>query len=240
MTPNIDQRYIYWPQLIQGHLVKRYKRFLADVKLDSGELITAHCPNSGSMKESSESGRPVFLSYHDNPKRKLKYTWELIEMPDSLVGVNTQRPNRLVELAISSGHIKELSNYSSIKREIKVSDHSRLDLHLSNEKGDSCFVEVKNCTLVKKGNASFPDAITTRGRKHLIELQKLVRPNVRCVIFFLIQRMDAKIFRPADEIDKEYGAELRKATQNGVEILVYDVLIDLEKIGVNDKLPFLL
>ncbi|MBU2512285.1 DNA/RNA nuclease SfsA [bacterium] len=240
MNPIIDQHFIYWPQLIQGHLIKRYKRFLADVKLNTGELVTAHCPNSGSMKECSEAGRPVFLSFHDNPKRKLKYTWELIDMHDSLVGVNTQIPNRLVELAISSGRIKELNTYTRINREVKVSDHSRLDLFLSNEKGETCFVEVKNCTLVKNGKASFPDAITTRGRKHLVELQKLVKSGVRSVIFFLVQRMDAEIFKPADDIDKEYGVELRKAYDNGVEMLVYDVSISQQKIGVNNKLPFLL
>lgn len=231
---------IYWPQLIQGRLLKRYKRFLADVKLNNGKIVTAHCPNSGSMKECSEPGSLVFLSYHDNPKRKLKYTWELIKMPDSLVGVNTQWPNKLVELAIKSGCINELDNYTKITREVKVSDHSRLDFHLSNEKGEICYVEVKNCTLVKNGEASFPDAVTTRGKKHLVELQNMVKSDVRGVIFFLVQRMDAKIFKPADDIDKEYGLELRKAHQNGVEILVYDVTIDMDKIGVHKQLPYVL
>lgn len=233
-----DKHYLLWPELHRGTLIKRYKRFLADVKLDNGSTVTAHCPNSGSMKECSEPGSPVYLSYHDNPKRKLAYTWELIQMKGSLIGVNTQWPNRLVELGIAEGRVKELTSYPVIRREVKVNDRSRLDLLLSNEKGEQCYVEVKNCTLVKDQLASFPDAVTTRGKKHLSELQLLLAPKTRCVIFFLVQRMDAELFTSADEIDEQYGVELRKAHANGVEILVYDVDVDLQKIGLNKGLPF--
>ncbi len=236
----LEEKYIYWPTLIKGTLIKRYKRFLADIKLDSGEVITAHCANSGSMKDCSLPGQPVYVSHHDNPKRKLKYTWELIEMPDSLVGVNTFWPNKLVSQAITSGAVEELRGYQSLSQEVKVGDHSRLDILLSDSQSQLCYIEVKNCTMVNNGIAAFPDAITTRGHKHLVELQNLIGSSVRCVMFYLIQRMDAKLFRPADEIDQEYGKELRKANEKGIEILVYDVLIDQIKIGVNQQIPFIL
>ena len=228
---------LLWPELTPGTLVKRYKRFLADVKLNSGDLVTAHCANSGTMKECSETGRPVYLSFHDNPKRKLKYTWEMIKMPTSLVGVNTMVPNRLVKKSIEDGLVEQLKGYENIKAEVKVSDRSRLDLLLTNKDREKCFVEIKNCTLVKDGLASFPDAVTTRGRKHLVELQRLAKKGNRSIIFFLVQRMDAKTFSPADNIDPAYGKELRKAKNNGVEIIVYDVIIDLNKIVLGKKIP---
>jgi len=225
-----------WPELTSGTLVKRYKRFLADVKLKSGELVTAHCANSGTMKECSETGRTVYLSFHDNPKRKLKYTWEMIEMPTSLVGVNTLVPNRLVKKSIEDGRVEQLRGYDNVKAEVKVSSSSRLDLMLTKEDREKCFVEIKNCTLVKEEIAYFPDAVTTRGQKHLVELQRLVKDGNRGVIFFLVQRMDAKAFSPADDIDPAYGKELRKAKRNGVEVMVYDVIIDLNKIVLGKKI----
>ncbi len=229
-----------WPELFQGTLVKRYKRFLADVKLDDGGLVTAHCPNSGAMHTCSDPGRPVYLSFHNNPKRKLKYTWELIHMPDSLVGVNTLVPNRLVKLAVEKDRVAALKGYGRVRAEVKTSDHSRLDLLLEKEGNRDCFVEVKNCTLVEGGVARFPDAVTTRGRKHLLELQRLVSEGNRGVMFFLVQRMDAESFCPADDIDPAYGEELRKAHCNGVEILVYDVSIDLACIRLNKPVPCIL
>ena len=218
--------------------MKRYKRFLADVRLDNGSLVTAHCPNSGTMRACSAPGQPVYLSFHDNPKRKLKYTWELIHMPGSLVGVNTLVPNRLVKQSIENGQVKELTGYDRVRAEVKTSEHSRLDLMLEKEGSRDCFVEVKNCTLVEGRVARFPDAVTARGRKHLLELQRLVAEGYRGVMFFLVQRMDADRFMPADDIDPVYGEELRKAHQNGVEILVYDVQIDLTAIGINHNIPY--
>jgi len=231
---------LYWPELYAGTLLRRYKRFLADVRLDSGVEITAHCPNSGSMTGCSEPGRPVYLSYHDNPKRKLAYTWELIDMPESLVGVNTLVPNRLVSAAIRAGEVHGLDHFQTLQPEVKAGRNSRLDLLLSNTKTDQCYVEIKNCTLVTEGMARFPDAVTARGRQHLLELQDLVKKGDRCVMFFLIQRMDAKQFAPADHIDPAYGRELRKAADNGVEMLAYDVAIDFEKISLNRQLPVIL
>ncbi|MGA1826048.1 MAG: DNA/RNA nuclease SfsA [bacterium] len=230
---------LLWPTLSSGTLIKRYKRFLADVRLDSGETVTAHCPNSGSMATCAEPDRPVYLSYHNDPKRKLKYTWELIEMPTSFVGVNTNVPNRLVKLSIEKGLVKELAGYETIQAEVKSGKTSRLDLMLTNNNGDEqCFVEVKNCTLVTDSVAYFPDAVTSRGFKHLVELQRLVSEGIRAVMFFLVQRMDATLFKPADHIDPAYGKELRRAVSNGVEILVYDVCIDLKQIVLNKKIPF--
>lgn len=229
---------LVWPELIPGILVKRYKRFMADVKLADGEVVTAHCPNSGSMRECCEPGRPVHLSFHNNPKRKLKYTWELIEMPTSIVGINTLIPNRLVAESIEAGLVSDLNGYDNIAREVKTSDNTRLDILLSSEDGNRCYVEIKNCTLVKEGVACFPDAVTSRGLKHLVELSSLVSKGFRCVIFYVIQRMDAKVFQPADHIDPAYGRELRQVLKHGVEILVYDTRIDLKTIRLNQKIPY--
>ena len=231
-------RSLSWPRLIPGTLIKRYKRFMADVKLKSGEIVTAHCPNSGSMQQCCEPGRPVYLSFHDNPKRKLKYTWELIEMPTSLVGINTLVPNKLVAKSIEAGMVSDLDGYDKITREVKTQNNSRLDILLSKRDKDHCFVEIKNCTLVEDKIAFFPDAVTSRGLKHLVELRALVSTGVRCVMFYLIQRMDAELFQPADHIDPAYGRELRNALGHGVEILVYDTRIDLETITLNRKIPY--
>ncbi|HKI47783.1 MAG TPA: DNA/RNA nuclease SfsA [Desulfobacteria bacterium] len=226
-----------WPRLVEGTLIKRYKRFMADVKLRNHHVVTAHCPNSGSMKACCEPGRKVYLSRHNKPSRRLKYTWEMIDMGTSLVGVNTMVPNRLTEAAIVAGDVPALSGYEEVRTEVKYGQNSRIDILL--EKGKNrCFVEVKNCTLVVKGLACFPDAVTSRGLKHLIELQNQVKQGDRSVMFYLIQRMDADRFEPADHVDPAYGEELRKAVLNGVEVLVYDVKMDLEGIRLNLPLPF--
>ncbi len=225
-----------WPRLIRGTLIQRYKRFLADVKLRNGHVVTAHCPNSGSMRTCSEPGRPVFLSISKNPRRKLRYTWELIHMPSSLVGVNTLVPNRLVEQAAREGTVPELAGYESRKREVRYGRNSRIDLLLERG-GERCFVEVKNCTLMDGGVACFPDAVTSRGLKHLQELREQVRAGARAVMFFLIQRMDARRFAPADGIDPDYGRELRRAAEAGVEVLAYDVAVDLERIRLRRAVP---
>lgn len=228
---------LVWPPLIKGTLLKRYKRFLADVKLQDGTVVTAHCPNTGSMQGCSEPGRPVYLSSHDNPKRKLKYTWELIEMPTSLVGVNTLVPNRLVFESIKAGLVPELTGYETAAREVKINDHTRLDFALTRPDGQQCYGEIKNCTLVNDGVALFPDAVTSRGLKHLSELEALVDAGNRCVMVYFIQRMDAGVFRPADQIDPEYGRGLRRAVRRGVEMLAYDVFIDLKGIRLNRRIP---
>ena len=232
-----DSGSLNWPPLIQGTLIRRYKRFLADVRLRNGHVVVAHCPNSGSMLACSEPGRTVYLSRHNNPKRRLRYTWEMIKMPTSLVGVNTLVPNRLVKAAILAGRIEQLTDYEQVRSEVNYGTHSRIDLLL--EKGPHrCLVEVKNCTLVTDKVACFPDAVTARGLKHLKELQAQVRSGARSVMFYLVQRMDAERFRPADHIDPAYGQEFRRAIRNGVEVMVYDVQIDLERIQLSRELPF--
>ena len=158
-------------------------------------------------------------------------------MPTSLVGVNTLVPNKLVKTSILADKIQELSGFDRVRSEIKYGGNSRIDLLL--EKGETqCFVEVKNCTLVTDGVAYFPDAVTSRGLKHLVELQQQVRLGNRGVMFFLVQRMDARMFKPADHIDPAYGKELRRAFRNGVEIMVYDVILDLKKIELNRRMPY--
>jgi sugar fermentation stimulation protein A len=226
-----------WPRLISGTLIRRYKRFLADVRLENGDVVIAHCPNTGSMQGCSQSGRTVYLSVHNNPKRKLKYTWELIDMPTSLVGVNTLVPNRLIFESIKTGQVPELTGYNTIEREIPIGNHSRIDLMLTDSEDRRCYIEIKNCTLVSDGIARFPDAVTTRGLRHIQELVKLKAAGFRAVMFYFIQRMDARLFKPADHIDAAYGRELRRAVQMGLEIFAYDVLIDSKHIRIHRNIP---
>lgn len=233
----LDSAGLTWPALVRGRLIKRHQRFLADVRLDDGTKVTAHCPNSGRMTGCSEPNRPVFLSYHDNPRRKLKYTWELIEMPQSLIGVNTLVPNRLVAKAVLYNSPPELSGYDQVQSEVRVNPHTRLDLKLSAKGRRDCYVEIKNCTLVENAIAQFPDAPTTRGQKHLICLEALKADGHRAVIFFLVQRTDAIGFCPADSVDALYGRQLRRVVSKGVEILVYDVNLNLEGISLGKSLP---
>lgn len=228
---------IEWPELIKGTLIKRYKRFKADVKLRNGHVVTALCPNTGSMTSCSEPGRTVYLSKHNRPERKLKYTWELIEMPTSLVGVNTGIPNKLVKKSIEKKIIKELSDFEKIRSEVKYGKNSRIDILLEN-RNKKTFIEVKNCTLMENNTCYFPDAVTSRGLKHLIELQREVKSGNRAVMFYLIQRMDVTRFEPAFHIDPSYSEELKKAYNNGVEIVAYDVNIDTKKIAINRTIPF--
>ena len=226
------------PPLLRGKLIKRYKRFLADVELDTGETVTAHCPNSGSMKGCATPGSQVWLSQSDNPKRKLKYTWELILAPDTMIGINTQVPNTLVKPSIETNLIDELSGYDRVKAEVKTSEHTRLDLLLEKDTGEKCYVEIKNCTLVENGVAMFPDAVTTRGQKHLDELAYLVSLGHRGIIFYLIQRMDALSFKPASMIDPIYAEKLKQAVSNGVEIVIRDTIIDTQSIKIGKPIKW--
>ncbi len=206
--------------LYPGVLIRRYKRFLADVELESGGTVTAHCPNSGSMKGCSIPGGRVLLSMSGNPGRKLRYTWELAQVNGSWVGINTGLPNKLAAEAIRLGAIPELSGYDDIRSEVRYGKDSRIDLLLSGPRG-LCYVEVKNVTLVEGNRALFPDAETLRGQKHLKELMREVREGNRSVIFFVVQRGDARALAPADAIDPEYGRLLRLAVKNGVEALAW-------------------
>ncbi len=207
------------------------------MELDDGSLVTAHCPNTGSMKGCSRPGRRVYLSKSNNPKRKLNYTWELMETPRTLIGINTLVPNRLVKSSVQHGLIRRLSGYDIIRSEVKTSSHTRLDLCLEKSSGERCYIEIKNCTLVEKGIAKFPDAVTLRGQKHLGELEHLVSQGHRAVIFFLIQRMDADSFSPASDIDPDYAKKLLQVCNTGVEVIAKDALISLSDIRIGRTLP---
>jgi len=228
---------IFEKPLIPGRLIRRYKRFLADIELETGEVITAHCPNSGSMLTCNIPGREVLLSFHDNPNRKYAHTWEMVRVSLIWVGINTQIPNRLVYETILDGQIPEFIEYTKVQKEKKVGQHSRLDLMLSNDK-ETCYVEIKNVTLVENDVALFPDAVTVRGTRHLMELMKLREQGHRAVIFFLIQREDARLVAPADKIDAKYGETLRQAFANGVEILPYQAVVSPQEIRIKQKLDF--
>ena len=216
------------PPLIKGKLLKRYKRFLADIELENGEMVTAHCPNSGSMKGCARPGAEAWISQSTNPKRKLKYTWELTRIDGTFIGINTLVPNRLVKASVKNDLIPELSGYSRVTSEVKTSDHTRLDLMLEGDNKKPCFVEIKNCTLVENGVAMFPDAVTTRGQKHIQELVAIAAGGHRAVLFFLVQRADADTFTPAADIDPEYAEKLMQARLKGVEVIVRDVVFNLD------------
>ncbi len=224
--------------LVKGILIKRYKRFLADIQLDSGALVTAHCPNTGKMLTCSTPGSAVCLSQSDKAQRKYAYTLEMIRVGDTWVGVNTARANKLVAEAILLGRIDELRSIERIAAEVKTSSHTRLDLHLT-EGTRNIYMEVKTCSLVINGCAMFPDAITTRGTKHLQELIRLVKEGSEACIFFLVQRMDADRFAPAVHIDAEYGKNLHDAIVAGVKVLIYQAHVSPQGIDVVRPIPFI-
>ncbi len=228
--------------LHQGVLIRRYKRFLADVRLQDGTELTVHCPNSGAMTSCSEPGRPVIISDSQNPKRKLRFTWEMIQMPDAWVGVNTANPNRAVAGFIEAGQIPELVGYRGLRREVKYGreGRSRIDILLEDAEHERprCFVEIKNTTLRSGEHAAFPDAVTTRGLKHLEELEDVVANGDRGVIFFFVGREDCLRMRPADEVDPAYAQALRRVAGSGVEVLAYRMSFDPERgIRLLDRAP---
>lgn len=222
--------------LISGRLIRRYKRFLADVRLDNGEVVTAHCANTGSMTGCSLSDSPVLLSASNRPGRKYPYTWELVQIGGNWVGINTTLANRLVEEAVFNGTAAELQGYTTLRREVPYGAGSRVDLLLEGARG-RCYVEVKSVTLVEGQRALFPDAVTLRGQKHLCELEQVVLRGDRGVIFFAVQRDDAECFAPADAIDPEYGRLLRRAVTAGVEALAYRAAVTPESICLREQLP---
>lgn len=227
------------PPLIAGTLITRYKRFLADVLLEDRSVVTVHCPNTGSMKGCATPGSRVMLSRSLNPARKYPLGWELVEAEGNWVGINTGLPNRVTREAIEDGTIAELQGYTAIRPEVPYGEHSRIDLLLEGPSG-RCFVEVKNVTLVEDGRALFPDAVSTRGQKHLQELMRVVREGSRGVIFFTVQRGDGNSVSPADSIDPEYGRLLRLALENGVEALAYRALVSPDEIRLTERLPVII
>ncbi|HVK56105.1 MAG TPA: DNA/RNA nuclease SfsA [Burkholderiales bacterium] len=225
--------------LVEACLVRRYKRFLADVTFADGSSATASCPNTGSMMGVAEPGSRVWLTHAPSPTRKYDYAWELTETSAGvLVGINTSRPNALVAEAIEAGVVGELAGYISVRREFKYGvEGSRIDLLLEGN-GAPCYVEVKNVTAaVTAGVALFPDAVSDRGSKHLRELMAMVAQGNRAVLVFCVQRGDVKAVRPADEIDPVYGRTLREAIAAGVEVLAYRADVGLSSIALVTSVP---
>lgn len=224
--------------LLEGILLRRYKRFFVDIELLDGRVVVAHTPNTGSMKQCAIAGHKVLISQSDNPKRKLKYTLELIKVGAYWVDTHTQRTNRVVEEALCNGWIESLDGHK-VKAEYKFGD-SRIDFYL--EKVNSkVLVEVKNVTLCcRETTACFPDAVTTRGQKHLRELLSAKQQGYRAVIFFLVQRNEATEFVPADDIDPEYGKLLREVVAEGVEAMAYKTIVTPEENRVGARIPVVL
>ena len=221
--------------LVRGKLIKRYKRFLADVILDDGSEVTAHCTNSGSMKSCLEEGAEVWLTPVEDPKRRTRFTWEMIRIGGDWVGINTSNPNALAFEWVKEGLIPGLQGLSGLKREVKWED-SRFDLY-GEGPGGPCYIEVKNVTLKEGERALFPDAVTERGRKHLNTLMRVKSAGMRAVMLYVVQRMDVSRFSPAREIDPEYAAALDQAVRKGVEVLVAQARVTPEQIGFHRMLP---
>ena len=226
---------IFENKLISGLLIKRYKRFFVDIEVNN-QIITAHCPNTGSMHGLLNKGNKVWISKSNNPNRKLKYTLEIIQDDNSKVGVNTHSSNKIVHHALKNNLIKGFKNILEIKSEIKFGSDTRFDFLVLKKKAKA-FIEVKNVTLSrKKGLAEFPDSVTARGLKHINELIKASKKNYEIYILFLIQREDCKTFSIAKDIDKDYANALNKAVKSKLNILCYDCKFSSKEIKLNNKI----
>jgi sugar fermentation stimulation protein A len=223
--------------LLRGTLIRRYKRFLADVVLEDGREVTAHCPNPGAMLGLTAPGSTVWLSPASNPSRKLKYTWEMIEAGGTVVGINTGRPNALGEEAILAGRVPGLEGYARLRREVKYGRNSRIDILLEDDSRPPCHVEIKNVHFVREaGVAEFPDSVTARGAKHLDELTDVVAAGGRGVMLFVVQRGDCRSLRIAGDIDPVYAAAFARARAAGVEALGHGCKTGLEGIELAQPL----
>jgi sugar fermentation stimulation protein A len=224
--------------LIAGRLLRRYQRFLTDVELDDGTLITAACPNTGSMLGCCTPGNRVWLSQSDAPTRKYRHTWEMVEVGRIKVGINTGLPNKLVREAIENGVLAELGGYESLRGEVPFGiERSRIDLLLQDEQRADCYVEVKNVTAaVSQRVALFPDAVSARGAKHLRELMRLKASGLRAVLVYCVQRGDVDEVRPADGIDPLYGRTLREAIAAGVEVLAYRAKVTTREVALQERI----
>jgi sugar fermentation stimulation protein A len=232
------------PPLARGTLIQRYKRFLADVRLDDGRLITAICPNTGSMLGLTAPGAVVWLSESDSPTRKYRFTWELVEADlgkgPLLVGINTGHPNKLVAEAIAARRVKALAGYPGLRREVKYGRNSRIDLLLECAKKGLCYVEIKNVHLSRRhGLAEFPDSVTARGAKHLAEMSDMVRAGHRAVMVFLIQRSEPTRLSLARDVDPGYGQAFDAAMAAGVEAIALRCKMSPEEILVDRPVPIL-
>jgi len=231
--------------LIPGRLQRRYKRFLSDILLEDGSEVVAHCANPGSMMGLAEPGSLVWLSPSRNPARKLKYSWELVEVAGdkgtALVGINTGRANGLVAEALEAGKVPELAGYAGRRAEVRYGTNSRVDFLLEEPGRPACYVEVKSVTLRRTGTlAEFPDAVTARGAKHLGELAEVARQGQRAVLFFLVQRGDCTTVAPAADIDPAYATALGRSLDAGVEVLCYKCNLSPHGIALDERLPLAL
>ncbi len=226
---------IFPTPLRKGSLIKRYKRFLADIEFEDGTFITAHCPNSGAMQGLSMPGTPVWVSESPNPSRKLPFTWEMAEVDETFVGANTFHPNNLVEEAIQSGVIVELQGYHTLQREVPYGQNSRIDLLLATP---LTYVEVKNVHLKRNETAVFPSSVTARGAKHMRELSEMVRQGHQAYVVYVVQRNDCTSFEIASDIDPVYGQEMQLALENGVKVLVYACDVSPKEITITHRIGF--
>lgn len=226
--------------ITEATFVRRYKRFFADFQLPDGSVVTAHCANPGSMNTCLVPGAKSWLSRSVNPRRKLAYTWEVVECGGTRVFVNPVRANDVVLAGIRSGVVAELCDYSVVRREVAISERTRIDFVLSGP-ARTCYVEVKNVTMaLEPGQAAFPDSVTVRGTRHLRELQALVEQGQRAILFFCVAREDAREVRPADGVDPVYGRALREAVARGVEVLAYRCGITATGVELVQQLPVVL
>ena len=230
-------RYDFTRPLAPGRLIRRYKRFLADVELENGEKALAHCPNSGSMLSCLEDMAPVMLTPSDNPKRRTAYTWEMIFINGGWLGVNTLVPNKLMVRAAELKAHPIFGRVAKVRPEVKVSEHSRLDLACELEDGGRLFCEVKNVTLMQNGLARFPDAKTQRGAKHLAELISLREKGHRAAMLYVVQRGDTGAFEPAADIDPAYAEGFFRAREAGVEMLVLEARVTPQGIWLEREIP---
>ena len=228
--------------LLEGRLVERYKRFLADVVLSSGEHVTAHCANPGAMMGLKEPGSRVYLSRASNPSRKLRYNWEFVEVqagggPDQLVGINTSRPNLLVAEALRDGRLAPFAHYDRVRPEVKYGRNSRVDFLLETDGEPPCYLEVKNCHLMREaGFAEFPDYVAARSAKHLYELADMAAAGARAALVYVIQ-MNAERFDVARDIDPAYDRAFRHALAAGVESYAYVCRITTEEVVIDRPVP---
>lgn len=219
--------------LIQATLLKRYKRFLADVRLADGREVTAHCPNPGSMLGMKNEGMTVWLEPNDDPKRKLSYSWKLAKIGSGLVAVDTGLANKVVHEGLLAGKFPTLDRYTNIRPEVRYGENSRIDFLLTADGLPDCYVEVKSVTLSRKsGIAEFPDSVTKRGVKHLVELSDMVTDGHRAVMLYLVQRTDCTAFTLADDLDPAYATAFTKATHAGVEVLCFSSAITTHSVKV--------
>ncbi len=230
---------IFSTPLYPGRLIKRYKRFLADIELEDGTFITAHCPNSGAMQGLTLPKTPVWVSLSSNSSRKLPYTWQMVQIEGTFVGMNTSNPNRLVEEAIKAKVIPELQGYQTLRREVPYGKNSRIDFLLESPSHKLTYVEVKNVHLKRGQIAAFPSSVTTRGAKHMRELSDMVRQGHEAYVVYVVQRNDCEGFEIATDIDPIYGQETLRAYETGVKPLVYACEVTPKAITITHSLTFI-